>query len=231
MFTNIPLIINLGESGPLTWDMAKQIIQSQHTLAIYGITAVVGVAAVLLVFSLIWNVFLRRHELKKAIESLKSEIFTKGKEDFAKLTTETKDAIGKMKKEIDKTIEERMTRFDKTIEERMTRFDKTAEERMTRFDADTARLFVLTGYQMKEYEGTAVWCAKAIEGYAKAREEALLRTCVDALNANLVECKKLSDSDKQKIKKCLPSIPEILKEEKEQIEKKLNKLPEEIKEH
>jgi len=26
MFTNIPLIINLGESGPLTWDMAKQII-------------------------------------------------------------------------------------------------------------------------------------------------------------------------------------------------------------
>jgi len=220
MFTSVPLIINLGEAGPLTWDMAKQIIQSQHTLAIYGITAVVGVAAVLLVFSLIWNVFLRRHELQRATESLRREITTKIKEDFAKLTERFKDEVAKMKKEIEKSVEERMTRFDKTV-----------EERMTLFDAEKARLFSFATYQMKNWEGTAVWFAEAIEGYAKTREEDMLRKCVDTLNATLAACKKLSDSDKQKIKKCLPFIPEILKEEKEQIEDKLNKLPKEIKEH
>ena len=157
MFTSVPLVTNVAESEQLSWDIAKQIIQSQSNLAIYGITALVGVAAVLLVFSWIWNVFLRRHELQRAMESLRREITTKIEEDFAKLTERFKDEIGKMKKEIEKSVEERMTRFDKTV-----------EERMTLFDAEKARLFALAAYQLKQYEATVVWFAEAIEGYDKA---------------------------------------------------------------
>ncbi len=220
MFTNIPLIINLGESGPLTWDMAKQIIQSQHNLAMWGITILVGLAVLLVAGSWIWSLLLRRHELQKAIESLKREITTKIKEDFAKLTERFKDEVAKMKKEIEKRVEERMTRFDKTV-----------EERMMLFDAEKARLFAIAAYQMKKYETTVVWFAEAIEGYAKTGTEDILRTSVDALNANLAACKKLSERSKQEIKKCLPFIPEVLKKEKKQIEDKLKKLPEETKEH
>ena len=209
MLTNIPLIINLGEAGPLTWNMAKQIIQSQHTLAIYGITAVVGLAILVVAASWLWNLYLHKRELQRAIKSLRSEITTKAKEDFAKLSERTKDDIGRIKKEIEKSV----------------------EERMVLFDAEKARLFALASAQLKDWETTAVWFAIAIEGYDKAEKEEMLRICVDALNANLAACKKLSESNKQRIKKCLPFIPEILQKEKEQIEDKLKKLPEEIKEH
>lgn len=47
MLANITPVSNLTESGPLTWDMAKQIIQSQHSLAIWGITVLVGLAVLL----------------------------------------------------------------------------------------------------------------------------------------------------------------------------------------
>ncbi len=220
MFVNFLSITNLAESGPLTWDMAKQIIQSQHTLAIYGITAVVGVAAVLLVYSLIWNVFLRRHELQRATESLRREITTKIKEDFAKLSERTKDEIGKME-----------NRLDKTVEERMIRFDKTVEERMIRFDAETARLFAISAKQEEMWDKESVWWAEAIEGYHKAESAEGLRIAVDQLNTALGKCKKLEDDDKEQIKKCLPLIPKILGDEKKQIEDKLKKLPKETTEH
>jgi len=205
MFTNIPLIINLGESGPLTWDMAKQIIQSQHTLAIYGITAVVAVAAGLMFASWLWNLFLRRYELKKASESLKSEITARLDEDFSKLSGRNKDEIEKMEKKLEKTVEER------TIQ----------------FDASAARLFVLMNRQMGEWENAVAWEATAIKNCAKSGDENMLRIIVETLNTDLEKCKKLRDKDKEAIKECLCAIPGILTKEKEQIEDKLKKLPEE----
>ena len=166
--------------------------------------------------TLIWMLYRKIRRLERTMESLRSEITTKVKEDFAILSERTKDEIGKMEK-----------RLDKTAEKRMTRFDKTAEKRMTLFDAEKARLFAFANSQMKQWEATAMWIAEAIEGYAKIGEEALLRAAVNLLNSDLSACKKLSESDKQKIEKCLPFIPKILKKEKEQIEDKLSKLPKE----
>lgn len=203
MLTNIPLIINLGEAGPLTWDMAKQIIQSQHTLAIYGITAVVAVAAGLMLASWIWNVFLRRHELERAIESLKSEITTHAEKDFMKLTGRVKDEIDKMKKEIEKSVSQE-TIF---------------------LDAEKSRLFALTNTQMNEWENAALWWGMAVKGYAKAQKESLLRVSVEGLSGILEKCQKLTDKDKEQIKGYLSLVPEILWLEKEQIEDKLKKLP------
>ena len=218
MFTNIPLIINLGEAGPLTWDMAKQIIQSQHTLAIYGITAVVGLAILVVAASWLWNLYLHKRELQRAIESLRSEITTKAKEDFAKLTERVKDEVAEMKKEIEKSVEERMTRFDKTV-----------EERMVLFDAEKARLFAITAAQSKVWDRASFWWAQALKGYAKTRQVDLLRVAVNAVNISLEKCEKLGDYDRKSVRDCLPSIPEILKEEKKQIEDKLKKLPKEKK--
>lgn len=220
MFTSVPLVTNVAESEQLSWDMAKQIIQSQSNLAVIGISVLVGIAVLLLAGSWIWHFRLHKRELEEAVESLKSVLTAEGKKDFMELAKRVNGEIEKIKKEIEKSVDERMTLFDKTV-----------AERMILFDAEKARLFALATYQMNEYETTAVWFAEAIEGYAKVREERLLRTCVDALNANLTVCKKLSESCKQRIKKCLPFIPEILKKEKEQVEDKLKKLPEETKEH
>ena len=203
MFANVPLVTTLAESEQLSLDMAKQIIQSQHNLAMIGISLLVGIAVLLLAGSWIWHFRLHKRELEEAVESLKSALIAEAKKDFMELTTRVKDEVEKMKKEIEKSV----------------------EERLIVFDAEKARLFALATYQMKEYEATAAWFAEAIGGYAKTRQEGLLRVCVNALISNLAVSKKLSESDKQRIKKCLPFIPEILKKEKEQIEDKLKKLP------
>ena len=213
------LTTNLAEPGPLTWDMAKQIIQTQSNLAIIAITVLVGLAVLLLAGSWIWHFRLHKRELEEAIKSLKAALTAEGKRDFMELTKRDNDELEKIKKEIEKSVEQKMTQFDKTV-----------KERMTLFDAEKARLFAYAAFQLENYEGTAVWFAQAIKGYAKIGEEDILRTCVDLLNGTLAACKKLSESDKQKIKKCLPFIPEILQKEKEQIEDKLNELPEETKE-
>lgn len=206
MLANITPVTNLTESGPLTWDMAKQIIQCQHNLAIYGITALVGVTAGLLIITWVWNLFLRRHELNKAIGSLKADMTAKEKEGLAKLTKEMKDEIGKIKEEIEKNV----------------------SERMILFDAEKARLFALASQQLKVWDNAAIWWATAIEGYVKCKMEDLVRISVDQLNASLEQCKTLTDEKKKTIEGHLSFIPPILSQEKEQIEDKLSKLPEEI---
>ena len=206
MLANITPVTNLVESGPLTWDMAKQIIQSQHNLAIYSITALVGVTAGLLIITWVWNLFLRKHELNKAIESLKAEMTAKEKEAFAELAKETKDEIGEIKEEIEKTV----------------------SERMILFDAEKASLFALANSQAGHWDVAATWWAIAIEGYARSNLANMVRISVNALNASLTQCQKLGNKGKKTIEGHLSSIPPILSQEKEQIEDKLSKLPEEI---
>lgn len=206
MFASISLPTNLAASESLSWDMAKQIIQSQSNLAMYGITVLVGVTILLMAGTWVRNFYLRRRELERAIESVKSEITSKVEEDFTKLTEGFKDEIGKMREEIEKSV----------------------EKRMILFGAEKARLFAFANGQLKVWETAVDWWAEAIVGYDEAEHKELLRTAVDALNGDLDECKKLEDHVKENIKKSLSSIPEILRKERKQIEDKLKKLPKEI---
>lgn len=206
MFANTPLITTLAESEQLSWDMAKQIIQSQSNLAMIGITVLVGLAVVLLAFSWIWHFRLHKSELERAVESLKSEITTKVEEDFTKLTKGLDDKAGKTREEIEKSI----------------------AQRMRLFDAEKARIFAFANMQLKEWETGVGWWTEAIEGYAEARREDGLRIAVDGLRDTLEFCEKLEDDKREGIKKCLPLIPAILRTEKKQIEDRLNKLPKEI---
>ena len=207
MFTNIPLITNLPESKQLSWDMAKQIIQSQSNLAIFGISVLVGVAILVMAASWLWNFYLHKREIEKVIESFKSEIDTKVEESLINLTERIKDQVKKMRQEIEKSV----------------------EERLILFDAQTARLFALVNTNSKAWDNAAVWWATAIGGYGKTGDERMVRICVDALNGALNKCEVLEDVDKNEIKACLPAIPRILNEEREKIEDRLNSLPNRIK--
>ena len=217
MFASISLPTNLAVSESLSWDLAKQIIQSQHNLAMYGLTVLVGVAVVLLAGSWIWHFRLHKRELEEAIKSLKAALTAEGKRDFMELTKKVNDELEKIKKEIEKNVEQRMTRFD-----------KTGEERMILFNAEKARLFGFANAQLKAWEAAVSWWTEAVVGYAKMGEEKLVRAVVDMVIVGLDQCKKLEDDVREKIKKSLSSIPETLRKEREQIEDKLRKLPKEI---
>lgn len=204
MFATIPFMIERPESGQLSWDTVKLIIQSQHNLAIYGITALVAVAILIAGASWFTNFYLVRRELEETIDSLWSELTTK-EEDFKKTAESIKENAEKMMKETKKDI----------------------EEKLIAFDADKSRLFAISAFQMGAFESEAYWWANAIKGYAESNAPGLLRIAVDRLNDALGKCKKLKDRNRKQIKEGLSFIPIILRDEKEQIENKLKGLPKE----
>ena len=210
MFVNILLIMSLSESEQLSWEIAKEIIDNQTTVATWGITILVAVLLFIMAVSWFWNYRLHKREvdmaIEKAIASFKKELAAKQEEDYTKLAEENKNELKGIKQEIEKSL----------------------KEELIKFDAEKARLFALVNQQRGAWEQAVTWWAEAIEGYAKTGKEKGIRISVDALNKDLDECKKLKGDYKKKIKKHLSFIPEILDEEKRQIEKKLNKLPKEI---
>lgn len=196
----IPVLV---QDKPISWEMAKQIIQSQNNLAIYSITALLGLAALLGGASWFTNIYLVRRELRSTIKSLESKITIKEKDAFTELAKQIKEEVTKIKKEVEESI----------------------EQKMILFDADKARLFAIVNRQSEKWENAASWLATAIIGYAKIGKDKMLRISVDALNENLEKCKELKDKNKERIKECFPFIPEILSKEREQIKEKLDRLP------
>ncbi|HDY68879.1 MAG TPA: hypothetical protein ENH85_13945 [Candidatus Scalindua sp.] len=206
MLVNTFLTTNLAESGPLTWDMAKQIIQTQSNLAVFAITILVGLAVLLVAGSWIWNIFLRKYELKKAIESLKSEMLCERKKDFAHLNKEVTDEISRMKQEIKKDI----------------------SNQLTLLEAGKARLFALVNEQNNWWAGAVGWWAEAVVKYGQCKDDYMLRVAVVGVLKSLKECEKqkvsLNKKQRENIKECLSYIPEILGKEKREIEDKFSKL-------
>lgn len=197
MLSNVLLTIASPESEELSWDMIKQIIQTQYNLAALGITVLVGVAFLLMLLSF----FKGRREL----ESLKLEIATKAEEVFESLVPKIKDEIVKMEKEVKESV----------------------KKELTAFEAAKARLFALISEDRGFWDVAAGWWSDAIENYAKIKNEKLVRIAVNALSRNLGKCETLEDDRKKEIKDKLFWIPPILSAEKKQIEEKLNELPKE----
>lgn len=206
MFVNTFLTTNLAESGPLTWDMAKQIIQTQSNLAMTAIAALVGIAAFLLVGSWVRNILIRKYELEKAIEPLRLEVFGEMKKDFAHLKKEITEETSKTRQEIEKNI----------------------SSRLILLDAEKARIFAFINEQNNWWPEAAASWADAVVGYAKCKDDFMLRNVLVAVQRTIGECgkQKISPSEQQRkrIKKCLSYIPKILGEEKKEIEDKLKKL-------
>ncbi|NVM56095.1 MAG: hypothetical protein HWN66_20530 [Candidatus Helarchaeota archaeon] len=199
---NILLAAILPESEPLWWDSIRLIIQSQsslaqfqYNLAMYGITLLIAIALLLATASWLTNVYIIRRERKRERE-----------EDFEKLS---------------KGISERIK---KEIEEMEKKIRESIDKEFILFNAEKARLFALAAWNAKLWEGGARWWASAIEGYAKAGEEEIVRISVNSLIQSLQNCKKIENDDKKKIENKLGFIPKILYEEKKQIEDMLDKL-------
>jgi len=206
MFVNTFLTTSLAESGPLTWDMAKQIIQTQSNLAVFAITVLVAIAVLLVAGSWIWTIFLRKHELEETIKSLKSEMLCESKKDFTRLKKEITDEASKIRQETEKNI----------------------LSQLTLLEAEKARLFGLINQQTQRWEGAVNWWATAVIKYAECKNDHMLRIMVDGILQALKDGKKqkvlFMKEEVEKIKKCLPYIPKILTEEKEEIEDRLNKI-------
>lgn len=209
MFVNILLAANLQGTEQLSWDTIRLIIQSQSNLAqsqsnlaMYGITVLVAVAVLLAGASWVTNFYLVRRELRRAIESLRSEITASREENYGRLASLMRDEVEKMKKAVEESV----------------------QQKMKSFDADKARLFALSAQQGQVWESAAFWWAIAIKGYLEVKKDALVRISVDNVIENLERCERLEDDTKKEIERYISSIPRILEEEKKQIETKLNEL-------
>ncbi len=202
MFANILWAASLPETEQLSWDIMKQIVQSQYNLAVYGLMAVIAIAVLVAGGSWVTTFYLSRREVRRIIKSLRSEMRSAREEDFAELEKRIKEEIGKLKK---------MVKED-------------TEYKIEVFDAEKARLFALSSEHAQLWSRAASWWAEAIKRYSELNEDALVRVSVDSVIQNLNKCERMEDADKKKIEKYISFIPNILKEEKEKIEAKLAEL-------
>ncbi len=195
----------LGDS--LNLETAKLIINSQHDMAMYGITVVVGLFALLLILYWLLQIPLANRKIDNAI---KNEITGKASEEFKKYT-----------QELDKKLEDNSKKMD----EKMEALD---DYMFLLHSAETSRLHANNAELRKLWDTAALWWSRAVKSYAETHiQEKLLRVAVNGLMGNLQKCEKLNEKGKEEIKECLPDIPDILSTEKRSIEKKLDKLPNE----
>lgn len=193
------IIAQAQQPEQLSWDVAKQIIQTQNNIAIIGISVLVGVAVLLLGGTWIYNVYLNTRRLNNIADNLSKKIAI----DLTKKADEIiKTEIDKMKEEIKKDL----------------------DEKLILFEAEKARLFALSCKQSNNWESCGDWWATAIINYAKVKIDKGIRISVDALNTALDKCEKLDAEKKKNIEKCLDYIPSILDKERKEIEAKLKKL-------
>lgn len=164
--------------------------------------AVIAVAVLRRRWLLGYNLFLSRREVRRIIESLRSEMRSAREEDFAELEKRVKEEIDKLKK---------------TVKE-------DTENEIKLFNAKKTRLFALTAWNAKEWVIAAGWWMRAMEGYAKVEKESKVRLSVKGLIKSLRDCKMLKGHDKKEIESYLRFIPEILADEKKQIQAKLDEL-------
>lgn len=202
MFANIPLVIDLSEAGQLSWDTIKLIIQSQHNLAMVGITVILGMAFLLAAGSWFANFYLVRRELKDTIKTMESKITAK-EEEFKGLA---------------KKIEEENN-------ERITKIENRIEEVWMDLNTEKSRLLAISSGQDRIWDLSSYWWSEAARGYAEMQKPVSRRNSIDCLISALGFCTAMKDEDKERIRKNLSSIPKLLYLEKEKIEKRLSELP------
>ncbi len=201
----------LGDS--LNWETAKLIINSQHDLAAIGISVLVGVALLIVLI----NTYVGKRELSKNIKSLNSQI-----------STNVEEMKKKIEKKGEKVFEGLTQRLDEKLEDKSEKMREETEKSMSFMElwisGETSRLHAKNAELRKFWDSAALWWSRAIESFAEAKKQKLLRGAVNGLIRNLEMCEKLDEEKKEEIKKCLSDIPDILSTEKGSIERRLDKL-------
>ena len=203
MLLSILSIPGLAESEQLSWDLAKAVIQWQSTIAILGVTVLIGITVLIFAISWIHSSIVHKHEIEEITVSIETKVAEKMQEITTASTKEIREEVNKMVSETRKDI----------------------AKRMDLFDADKAKILTLININSEFWENAVFWTATAVVAYAKIKNQHWLGIMVDSLNECLKKCDKLTDSNREQVEACLPYIPEILYEKKEQIKAKLAKLP------
>lgn len=202
MLVNNLILITIAASDALSWDIARQIIQTQEWLAFYGITIVIALAGILIFITWFANVLIHKREITKAIAEIRKEHDI----EYTKLYEKT-DA--------------RMIEIKKDLQEKIIKS-------LNRILAESERAFALLCDPLHKplLDSCIGHWALAVIYYKKADNEEYLRISVDALRESLIrfEGEALSAKNRGCVEKCLPYIPSILSQEKEAIEDRLNQL-------
>ena len=208
----ITILMLLAKTEPISWDMLRQIIQTQEWLAYYAITAVLVLVAIILAATWLSNFILHKRAIKKAVEEISSQVRSELKNDLDKFYKDSGD--------FGITIEKRLMQMSDDIEEKTK---KEVDKNIAYLNAEKSRLFALVCEQLKVWDDASEWWSLAIIGYAEVKKDKLLRISVDALINSLGLCPELDEKYKKRIGKCISSIPSLLNDEKEKIEMLLKK--------
>lgn len=203
-------------ANPLSWETIinaqHNLAVSQYNLAMYGITALLGLVAVAL--GLNWWSAKRENTIKKL------------KDDFKTMENRIKTMEDRVKKDVDEklgNVSKKLGNVDTKIQ--------LMDKKMAKFDAQKARLFALGAQQAKVFSVAAHWWAIAIINYTnpKVDDKEFTRISVDAVIDSLKECIdkniELEDEDRKTIEAALSCISGTLDKEKKEIEDLLKKLP------
>lgn len=211
----LPVAEQVG-SAPLTWDMAKQMLQTQSTLATIAITVLATLAVLLVGFSWFRATVLDRRQRRTMEDSLRSDI-------TAKLTEQQQRHSEGLKKE----VEDKLERMRQELTSNMTAGFSWS-------DIERSRMFAfLTSSLANRAATAATWWAQLIKQCVQAKKDTNLdkanldkniRTGVSSMLAELGRCSELEEDKRDLIEDSLPYIPTILSHERRDIEQKLKQL-------
>lgn len=187
-----------------TWELFSTIIQAQSNIATIGITVIIGLAAIFVGASWLWNFYISRREITNAVNVAREEITNSLEDKFKKLSDEIKNEVLKIE----------------------TTLNAIINDKMKSFNADQARLFALTAHQLGIWYVEAYWWAEAVLYFSILKYEGLLRISVESLKEALSKCTvfEFDETQTEIIDGCIPYIPDILNQEKKDIKDLWEKL-------
>jgi len=210
----LPVAEQVG-TAPLTWDMAKQVLQSQSTLATIAITVLAAMAVLLVGFSWFRAAVLDRRQRTAMMDSIRSDV-------MAKLTEQQQHSEG-LKKEVEDMLEKMRQKLTSNM---------TADFSWS--NIERSRIFALFTSSQAAWAATAAtWWARLIEQCVQAKKDTNLdkaildkniRTGVSSMLWELGRCSELKENERDLIEHSLSYIPTILSHERRDIEQKLKQL-------
>ena len=178
-------------------ELARDAVQWQQGLAMYGLTVVVAVASILLVATWVYNLRASNRLIHDTVEK-------------AKLALQDETAS---------FIEARFTSLSSKLEGEV-------DVKLHELKGESSRLFAIDCANNSTWYLAAGWWARAIVSYDKAGVDDLLRVAVDEMQHCLAAAVFLPKDARGEVVKALEHIPGILSKELNAIKERIETLPE-----
>jgi len=215
---NIMILLILTEAESISWDMAKEIINTQRSIMNTGIQVIIFVSLTIIALITVYNFILHKRAIKEAVDSIKLKI----EEELLAKFKELEDRVETVINTTGQDIREQMK-----VDLKKLRNEKNIE--IAALHAEKARVFAILNSNSKNYENAVRWWSQVITQSHKTDDSWLLRTGVEGLKQDLPKCRPFKQHDtKQKLIDSIQLFPEELYPEKDEIEKAVKKIPTEM---